>query len=273
VLTAVVNPAPADCDGGRHDAAKGQATIRIETTANGVRFGVWNDAGEPESPALFVFASTIEGTLGEPYYRQCGNVLAKAGYVCVSLDLPGHGSAKREDEREGMAGWRDRTDAGEDFVEPFCREASAVLDHLIAKKTVDSARVAACGTSRGGFMALHWAAREARVQCAAAFAPVTHLGKLREFQGAEEDALVQSLSLRRAAEVLAGRAVWLVIGDQDERVGTDAAIEFSRAVSAASVRHKRPSRIELLVLPEPRGHTTPVGASERAAAWMLSQMK
>ncbi len=79
------------------------------------------------------------------------------------------------------------------------------------------------------------------------------------------------LSLESQAESLAGRPVWIVIGDQDERVGTDRAIAFAQKLTAASRQKNLASRIELSVLPEPRGHTTPRGSSRRAADWILSQ--
>jgi len=78
---------------------------------------------------------------------------------------------------------------------------------------------------------------------------------------------------RQSGNVLAEQAVWLVIGDQDERVGTDHIIALARRVTAASIKERLPSRIELHVMPEPRGHTTPSGAAEQAAAWINRQIE
>jgi dienelactone hydrolase len=124
-----------------------------------------------------------------------------------------------------------------------------VLDHLIAAGVADPERVAACGTSRGGFAALHFAAADPRVKCVAAFAPATDLGALSEFRGAGDHPLAARLALQRRDDDLAGRAVWLVIGDRDERVGTD---------------H---------VVSEPRGHATPAGAAEQGAKWIEQQVR
>jgi dienelactone hydrolase len=254
-------------------AAEDSRAVRVLRTESGVRFGVWGEKTDAPAPTLFVLASTIEETLGDAYYRQSGNALAERGYLSVSVDLPCHGLQRKPDEPGGLGGWRARSERDEDFVAESNARLREVLDHLIRAGYTDAEKVAACGTSRGGFLALHFAASDARVECVAAFAPVTELGALREFEGATEHALVGKLALANQAEKLAGRAVWLVIGDQDERVGTDHTISLARRITAASRAGGVPSRVELHVMPEPRGHTTPSGAAERAAAWIRRQIE
>src|SRR5438105_2232789 len=53
---------------------------------------------------------------------------------------------------------------GEDFVGDTVRRSIAVLDYLVAQRYTDPARVAAFGTSRGAFMAFHFAAVDRRVR-------------------------------------------------------------------------------------------------------------
>jgi dienelactone hydrolase len=189
----------------------------------------------------------------------------------VSVDLPCHGQDARPGEK-GLSGWRVRCLAKKDIVADTTSTLKKVLDYLIAEKLTDPERVAALGTSRGGFVAVHFAAADPRVRCVAAFAPVTDLAALSEFRGVGDDPFVQSLSLERQAHALAERPIWLVIGDRDERVGTDRAIQFARRVTTAALEAQRSPRVELHVLPEPKGHTTPVGSAERAAAWLEQQL-
>jgi dienelactone hydrolase len=259
--------------GGDDPQANPPRHARTLVTRTGVRFGVWPAEPKAPAPTLFILASTIAGTLDDPYYRQSGNVLAQHGYLCVSVDLPCHGQERRPDEPDGIGGWRYRCDRGEDFTVDLVARLRAVLDHLIAAGLTDPDRVAACGTSRGGFAALHFAAAEPRVKCVAAFAPVIDLGALREFRGAEAQPLVRRLDISARADDLAGRALWLVIGDRDERVGTDHVIHFARRVTTASLTKRRPARVDLHVLSEPKGHTTPAGAPEQGAAWIDQQMR
>ncbi len=235
-------------------------------TTDGVEFGIWGRIDNTPQPTLIVLASTVDETLSSPYFRQCGNQLAReSGWLCVSIDLPCHGTQQRDGEPGGLRGWRSRVEHGEDFVKAFNRRLSSVLDHLIDNGYSDPKRIAACGTSRGGFLAVHFAASDRRVGCVAAFAPVTDLAKLSEFKGIEDNAMTQQLSLAMQTDNLTKRSVWIVIGDQDQRVSTDSAIGLARQLTAAKCA------VELHVMPEPRGHTTPKGAPAMAARWILAE--
>lgn len=242
-------------------------------TNDGIEYGLWGTKVTYPAPTLFIFASDIKGTLDNPYFRQCGDALAAQGFLCVSLDLPGHGADQRDGEPGALGTWRTRSDAGEDFIAPFTARVRAVLDHLIATGASDPARIAACGTSRGGFMALQVAAADPRIKAVAAFAPVTNLMALREFGGAQNTEHVATLSLLANAEKFAGRAVWVIIGDRDDRVSTDDAVAFARRATAVSLEKTQAADVTLLVIPEPKGHTTPKGAPELAAAWIAERLK
>jgi dienelactone hydrolase len=245
----------------------------ILTTPSGVRYGIWPAKPALPAPTLFIFASSIEETLNTVYFRQAGNLLAAKGYLCVSVDLPCHGREVRPGEAAGLVGWRRRCEAGENFVEDAVTRFRAVLDALIANGLTDANKVAACGTSRGGFMAMHFAARDPRVHCVAAFAPCTDLTILREFQGMEKRDLVDSLSMQNTAKRLAGHRLWLITGDRDERVGTDLTIAFARQVTAESLSAKLPALVDLHVLSEPRGHSVPAGVADEAAEWIYRNVE
>lgn len=245
---------------------------QVLKTKSGVRYGIWPKKPEAPAPTLFIFAGSIEDTLNAPYFRQCGNQLAKEGFLCVSVDLPCHGPEVRSGEPAGVAGWRARIEKGEDFVAEATMRFRAALDDLIESKLTDPDRIAACGTSRGAFMAVHFAASDPRVKAAAAFAPLTDMMVIDEFKTLQKRELADRLSLKSQAEKLAGRAVWLIIGDRDERVSTDESIAFCRAVTAASLKQKRPALVDLHVISEPQGHTTPKGADEQAALWIARQL-
>src|SRR5262249_48956731 len=122
------------------------------------------------------------------------------------------------------------------------------------------------GQSRGGFIALHVAAADPRIRCVAAFAPVTNLLALGEFQGMEGSEAVNALSLARSADKLAGRPIWGCIGNKDRRVGTDDAIASTRAVVEASVSQGKPALIELRVPPAPIPRNKPQTPEEEKAA-------
>jgi dienelactone hydrolase len=255
----------------RASAADGVVTKK--ETVDGVAYGVLGDVDSSPAPTLFILASTIDGTLGSAYFRQCGNELADLGYLLVSIDLPCHGTQVVDGKPAGLSGWSHRVGNDEDIVAEANDRLSKVLDDLIKTGQTDPDRVAAAGTSRGGFLAIHFAAHDTRVKCAAGFAPVTHLGALSEFSARHEHPLVAKLSLISQAEKLAGRPVWIITGDRDERVGTHHAIELAARLSAVAKERDIPSNVELHVMSEPRGHTTPRGASSMAADWISRQLE
>ena len=209
--------------------------IQILKTPGGLRFGIVGAAvGKPAArhPTVFVYATSLEDSLGrEPYNLTC-NLLRQSGFLCVSLDLPAHGEDRRPDEPAGLNGWRKRTDAGEPWLAEFKTRASSVLDFLIEKGYTESNQVAAYGTSRGGFSALQWAAADRRILAVAAFSPLTRLEAIDEFAGMSD---VRKLDLEASAGELAGTPIWIAIGSNDRRVGIDNAIDFARAVLRAGV--------------------------------------
>ena len=193
--------------------AESMPKVRIMHTPEGIELGIWSNTNrEQPAPTLIVLATTIQKTLDLPYYRHCGNQLADSGYICVSINLPCHGDQLVEGEPEGLSGWSYRTGQDSDFVSEFNLRMSKVLDHLIGKGIADPKKIAACGTSRGGFLALHFAIHDPRVKCVACFAPVTDLSILREFNKSRECRLVKKLNLIDRAKDLAGKKVWIVIG-------------------------------------------------------------
>jgi dienelactone hydrolase len=241
-------------------------------TPDGVEFAVLGDKPKAPAPTLFVFAAGVEPTINTADYNRVGFLLADRGYLSVTLDAPCHGKDAKQGEPEALAGWRHRIEDGDDLVRSFNVRCTKVLDYLIAQGYTDPARVAVAGTSRGGFLALHWAAAEPRVRCAAAFSAVTELLALAEFAGTKAADQAKSLDLQNVASKLAGRPVWVRIGNQDDRVGTDQAIAFTRKLVATSVEQKKPAAVELHVTTTP-GHSTPPDAHDEAAAWIASRCR
>ncbi len=193
--------------------------------------------------------------------------MEKDGVICVSVDLPCHGlDSKPKDS--GLTGWRVRCDQGKDIVADLTGRLTQVLDYLIQEGIADPKRIAALGTSRGGFMAIHFAIADPRVKHVMGFAPVTDLAKINEFKGAENNPLVQKLALEKHAAALAGRSLWMVIGDRDDRVSTDSLIHFGRTVTQTTLAKGDPAAVDFYIVAEPRGHSVPTGYSEMSAQWL-----
>ena len=253
--------------------ANPELKISLHKTSDGIELGVLGNTKQGHAaPVLIILATTIQGTLGSEYYRHCGNQLLGNGYVCVSIDLPCHGDQRIGDEPEGLPGWSHKVSQGVNFVAEFNRRLSSALDYLIEERIADPERIAICGTSRGGFLALHGAINDKRIKCVAAFSPVTDLFVLHEFKSNPKKKLIKEINLLNYINQLAYRKVWIVIGDQDKRVGTDHAVKLAREVSNLSNNLQTTGKVYLHVMSEPRGHTVPDGADKMAAKWIVKEL-
>ena len=239
------------------------------TTAAGAAFTMLPLQQNAPAPTLLLLASTGVDTLTIEPYCCVGRLLHARGWNVVSLDIPCHGADCRAGEPAELAGWVVRIGQGEDFVTDFRARVNDTLAHLIAADIADPRRIAAAGTSRGGFLAFHAAAVNQRIRAVAAFSPATDLRALREFTDQQENPLLSRLSLEESVEALADRAVWITIGNADERVDTARVVAFAHALAAGARKHDPAGEMVLRLLPVP-GHCSFSAWHDAAAAWLIS---
>ena len=244
--------------------------LQERKTAAGLQFVMLGDQGPHPKPVIVCLAMTGAETLQTEPFAVSGRELARRGWLVVSLDIPGHGREAKGGEPAGIAAWRVRIEKGGPFVDDLARRVSAVLDYLISENAIDPARIAIEGTSRGGFLAAHVAAREPRFKAVVMYAPVTDLQYLTEFHGQEKHPRLQALALSRLAEKLSDRKMWLVIGNDDGRVNTDSAIQFTRDVVRAAKQRKFPASVTLQV-PNTPGHSSNPQMHLDAVEWLQKQ--
>jgi dienelactone hydrolase len=240
-----------------------------------VRFALWGERPARPAPTVFVFATALEDLLRDGTYLEAGRILGRRGYLVVALDPPCHGTDQLAGEPPQLQGWRHRLEKGDPLIPAFTRKASQVLDHLVLEKYTDPDRVAAYGISRGGFLAYHFAAADRRIRAVAGLSPVTNLLSVREFAGMEKHAGAQALTLTNHAAKLAGRPVWVSIGNHDERVNTDDAIAFARKVVVESAALRPgPNEVFLveLVVGASAGHSGIQKEHELVAEWTYRQL-
>ena len=246
-------------------------TMRVRSTPTGVRFGLFGEKPKSPAPTLFVFAAAIADMDRQRLYSGAGEHLARHGWLYVTLDPPCHGHSQRVGEPANLVGWAHRVARGQDLIGPFVKRCQEVLNFLVAEGYSDATRIAACGTSRGGFCALHFAAAEPRVRAIAAISPVTNLLALREFKGVERR-LVQDLNVANLAEKLGTRPLWLSIGDKDQRVSTSDCTNAARQFKDTARRRQAGSKaapVDLVIAPVD-GHRA-IPNAYRLAAQFIQQ--
>lgn len=199
-------------------------------------------------PLVVLMAFDIQSTLHGTSLGRIPSDLIGAGFSLLALDLPCHGADATEPPGKELVCWRKRLESGDrDLFLRYCAGLSAVLDHLDAKKAY------VVGQSRGGYVAATCAAYDQRLTALALIMPVTDLTRLSEFSGYDPG---PDFRLGQYRPELITRAILVRIGNDDPRVGTDAATEFARQMGAT-----------LRIIDSP-GHDVPEDGS--TTEWLLA---
>jgi len=246
-----------------------EPAVQTAVTKDGLRFGWLGSKPTNPLPTVLFIGGAVEDSLVGPEYTEAITTLGPR-FLFATLDIPGFGEDRREGEPGGIQTWRYRLDHNEDFIGDFVRRASAVLDHLIAEGFTDPARVAAFGTSRGGFLSLHFSAADQRVSHVAGYAPVTDLFVLTEFAKMTNEQPARLICASRIADRLTERKIWLIIGSTDFRVSTERTMDFTGRVIESALAQGRTPAIELHVQTS-EGHRVPPFSYESGARWLLRQ--
>jgi dienelactone hydrolase len=256
-------------------AADALPTLRQLQTPGGTHYGISSDKPVAPAPTLFIIANPIRAMAEENMraLRSTGDALSRHGWIYVVLDPACEGDDQKPGQPSGLAGWAIRARQGDDFLRPYLRNCGDVLDHLIQEGFTDPQRIAVQGVSRGGFCALHLAAQNVRIKAVIGISPVTNPLALAEFARVTPGEMVD-FSLDRQLEKLAGRTVWISIGNTDDRVSTDDCIGFTRRL-VATTRKLKPDLKLVPVHLQVRaalGHHAPDDAFSSAADFLRAAL-
>ena len=222
-------------------------------------------------PSLFYLALSGPDSLTLDPFDQPVRFLRGQMNRVFSLTLPAHENGLPP--QEALQTWAEDFARGADPLGEFLDDLGSAVAFAIQEKFVDSERMAIAGLSRGGLLAFHAAARDERFRFVLGFAPITELGKAKEFAEASENPLVRSYDAVKIAEALSDRHVRLYIGNLDTRVGTRSCFDFSMALVESAHRRKvRSPRIEYIMTPSigQRGHGTSPEVFKEGAGWISS---
>lgn len=186
-----------------------------------------------QDPLLLLnFSADRHSALPDGRYGGITRPFLDAGYRIASFDLPSHGD-RVDQHGSGLSGLSASIAAGCDPFSLFVEDGQAVIDELITRKLVKSGNIVVSGVSRGGYCALRLASADSRIGAVSAMAPVTDWRALKEFAPIKEKPEVAGLDMENFATDLAGRRVYVAIGNADSRVSTAACTRFVLAVNKA----------------------------------------
>ncbi len=213
------------------------------------------DGPSAAEPALLLtFGMTRGSALGEAPHDLPARIFTEAGHYALSFDLPNH-SERVDRFGEGIVGLCAAFMAGHDPFVRFVADGQAVIDACRRQGIPGSERIVACGVSRAAYCALRLAAADRRILAVTGLAPVTDWRALSEFAGVADRPEVAALALDNWAAELAGRGVFLVIGNADGRVSSAACVRLVlRIVEEEARQGLVSSTFELHVVPA-EGHS------------------
>jgi len=149
-----------------------------------------------------------------------GPLLARAGYVTLSMDMPTFGDRQRVEESSAAKAhiWY-----GTSLIGQMISEQAAALTYLVSRDDVDATRIGAFGISLGATLAYWHAALDARIAAVAHLCCYADYATLVEL-GAHDNhgiyllvpGLLRHMSTGEIAGLIAPRPQLICLGDQDE---------------------------------------------------------
>lgn len=224
------------------------------------------DAAHLQSQPALVLA--LGSTLKREQIAPATESFVAAGHYVLTFDLPNHGERANQ-YGEGLHGICAAMTAGQDALATCMVDGKTVIDACLARGIGTSGHIVTWGTSRNGYFAIRLAAEDARIQGAVGLAPVTDWRALTEFGPMRNTPQLAAAALDHWAARLAGRPVFMAIGNHDDRVGTDCCVRFAlRLFEAEQPRYPVTSLHELHVVPQ-KGHTLSDEWRTAGAQWLL----
>jgi dienelactone hydrolase len=223
-------------------------------------------------PSFFYFAVSGNETLLQEPFNQPVEFLNGQMIRVFSMTLPGHEGNLLA--TKAIEVWADDYAHQRDPLNDFLDQFEIALSFAIQQKFVDPDKMAIGGLSRGGFIALHAAARDQRMKYVLGFAPVTDLHKVEEFSSLE--AIIPILDLKKVSRELIHQNIRLYISNRDTRVDTRSCFEFAMSVVESANQHQiRSPKVELILYPPVghHGHGTPLEIFKAGADWIASCLK
>lgn len=228
---------------------------------------------EGRLPSVFYFALSARESLELDPYNQPAVFLAEKGIRVFSLNLPAHGPNLNAIDAIGV--WAEEYAHGRDPLTPFLQQFERSFAKLFEKRLLFKEKVGLMGLSRGGFLALHAAAKMPDIRTACCFAPLTSLSYAKEFEALSSDPKVGAMDAHLLAPLLYDKPIRIYIGNRDVRVSTTLSYKLVETfANTAFEKGVRSPPIELILSPSigHKGHGTSKEVFEAGAKFVGKQL-
>ena len=119
---------------------------------------------------------------------------------------------------------------------------------------------------------MHLASRDKRVSRVAAYAPVTDLMALDEFNSTTASHAVKRLALHNHSMSLVEKDLWICVGRRDPRINERLVHSLAGSIKANAEAMSKPVRVELHQY-EADEHTAPPSVYAKASQWLARTLK
>jgi hypothetical protein len=219
-------------------------------------------------PALIYLSLSGQDSLSlDPFNQPVAYLLKHYKMRVFSLTIPGHEPPL--EPQNAITLWAEDFAKARDPLTPFIDKVAESAELLVSKGIASQVGIA--GLSRGGFLAVHAAAKTPVLQYVLGYAPLTRLGLAKEFSSFADEARIQSFDLVHLKDKLINKSVRLYIGNRDVRVSTAACFAFVQSLAETAFHNRiRSPQVELFISPSigHHGHGTPKPIFEQGAVWI-----
>lgn len=242
------------------------------TTSSGAEiFYLGPDLTDGPKPTVIYFALSATETLFVDPFNQPALEIAEKGIRVFSWNLPFH--------EEGVEPWLamdkcyDAIRTNPFFLIDFIDLSRNHLNALYQQGLIAPHPLGVMGLSRGGFMATHLAAQDERIKFILGFSPITEIDYLKDFEDSCNP--IEKINLEFLTKQLLHTQLRFYIGNNDERVSTDACYNFIKKLTQTFIGNGvRTAPVEMMISPSigQKGHGTSPSIFKEGAEWLSKQI-
>lgn len=222
-------------------------------------------------PAVIYFALSASDSLLLDPFNQPVEYLKDETIRIFSVTIPGH--ENQLPKEKALEFWAKKVENNKSPLFHFFEEVKKALEEL--RPYFLEEKIALCGLSRGGFIALHLASQIPWIKTILAFAPLIRLDQVKEFSHLKTHPIVKDLNIDFLIDHLIDKNIRIYIGNRDLRVGTEHSFHLiTTLANAAYEKRVKNSSFEMTIGSSIGylGHGTSLETFQKGCQWLKTQL-